>query len=70
MRRVSSRSVLPPSALAALALILSGCATGDATFGGPEDETGSGTPALECEAPPAPPAEVPTFTQDDLPDGL
>lgn len=75
MRRSTSRRALLPVTFATAALALSACATGGATYGGAQESpseaaTAAGPDALECETPPAPPAEVATFTQDDLPEPM
>ena len=71
------RRLLTPALLAATVLGLSACATGDATFSGPDEETGEVTggqaeelPALDCAEPPAAPSSPLSFTQDDLPEPM
>ncbi|AXH95290.1 peptidylprolyl isomerase [Ornithinimicrobium avium] len=68
------RRLLAPVALGSLALVLSACGSGDATFpgsGGTQTSAGgAAAPALTCEDPPTAPSDVPTFSQDDLPEPL
>ncbi|SOC54285.1 peptidylprolyl isomerase [Ornithinimicrobium cerasi] len=64
-----------PVLLSLLALPLAGCGSGNATFPGAQDTatvsaTGADGAALACEEPPAAPADVRSFTQDDLPQAL
>ncbi|GAA5162739.1 peptidylprolyl isomerase [Ornithinimicrobium tianjinense] len=59
------RRALP---LLSAALLLAGCGSGEATFGGP---TGSAAgPALVCDAPPEAPSTPLSFTADDLPEPM
>lgn len=60
----------PPSvaALSVAVLLLAGCGAGQPTY--PSSGSAVAEVTLECQEPPAPPAEVPTFTQDDLPEPL
>ncbi len=61
------RRTLTVLSLAALTAV-GGCASGEATFPGAEEQESSAAGSgVTCEDPPAPPADVPSFTQDDLP---
>jgi peptidyl-prolyl cis-trans isomerase B (cyclophilin B) len=66
MRRSMPMPTPPLAVLAVAALALAGCATGEATFPGSEEKA-SASVALDCEEPPAPPAEPMTFGPEALP---
>lgn len=74
------RRPLLPLVATVTALVLAGCGQGEATFPGDEPDgsatTSAGTAAdadpatLDCSPPPALPDDVPTFSQEDLPEPL
>lgn len=58
------RRTLLVLSLAALTAV-GACASGEATFPGAEEQTRAA--GLDCQDPPPPPSDVPTFSQGDLP---
>jgi peptidyl-prolyl cis-trans isomerase B (cyclophilin B) len=68
MRRRPLPAVPSVAVLSVVALALAGCGSGEATY--PVSTSGEAVVTLECEEPPAPPAEVASFSQEDLPEPL